>query len=166
MIDLVLPHCFKTSRNHPISILKELQLIITLLIRVFENPSDFGIISKHIVILHFCHTEVRVFAIFMPINLPQIHFSPQPESVTICRYRCRSSSIHEQAEKACATSNDYSCVLKFLISQTTGLSHKSTHQPSASAKFFEDQYKLIRDGLKKIDAMQENPAPLVLLRAI
>jgi hypothetical protein len=76
MIDLVSPNCFKTSCSHPISILKELQLIITLLIRVFENPSDFGIISKHIVILHFCHTEARVFAIFMPINLPQICFSP------------------------------------------------------------------------------------------
>jgi hypothetical protein len=57
MIDLVSPNYFKTSRGHPISILKELQLIITLLIRVFENPSDFGIISKHIVIIHFYHTK-------------------------------------------------------------------------------------------------------------
>jgi hypothetical protein len=80
MIDLVSPNCFKTSRDHPISILKELQLIITLSIRVFENPSDFGInfgiISKHIVILHLYHTEARVFAILLPINLPQIRFSP------------------------------------------------------------------------------------------
>jgi hypothetical protein len=31
----------------------------------------------------------------------------------------------------------------------------------ATAKFFEDRYKLIRDGLKKIDVMQESRVVLV-----
>jgi hypothetical protein len=35
---------------------------------------------------------------------------------------------NEQAEKACATSDEYSCVLKFLISQRYQVACKSGHE--------------------------------------